>query len=149
MRWRNENIMRNLLLSFVLAIVTMQATVAVTPLWAGDGWYLLIPPRSEYNERADYLSGIKILDNKPLSQWGQEGAYDSASECESERSTLLNVNQNIYSKSSDAYLKALTAGTDKVVLETQRWATEMNNANVLAFMASRCIKSNDPRLRRK
>jgi hypothetical protein len=141
--------MRNLLFFiFVLAIVTMQAAVAVTPLWAADGWYLLIPPRSEYNERADYLRGIKILDNKPLSQWGQEGAYDSASECESERNILLIVNQNVYSKSSDAYLKALTAGTDKVVLKTQRWATEMNNANVFAFMASRCIKSNDPRLLR-
>ncbi len=51
----------------VVILLTLSAS-----LWAADGWYLLIPPRSEYNERADFLSGYKILHNKPLSQWGSK-----------------------------------------------------------------------------
>jgi hypothetical protein len=133
--------------SIALALSTISLAVATSP-WAADGWYLLIPPRSEYNERAAFLSGYKILDNTPLSQWGQQGAYDSASECEATRNVLLKVEQRVYSSSSEAYLKAVGAGTDSVVLKAQRFVTERNNANVWAFMASRCIRSDDPRLRR-
>jgi hypothetical protein len=130
-------------------IVVASALLLLTvPAWAADGWYLLIPPRSEYNEGAGFLSGHKILDTKPLSQWGQQGAYDSASECEATRNVLLNVEQTVYSKSSEDYVKAVGAGTDPVVLKIQRYLTESHNANVLAFMASRCIRSNDPRLAR-
>jgi len=129
------------------SLVVVILLTMVTSLWAADGWYLLIPPRIEYNERADFLSGYKILDNKPLSQWGQQGAYDSASECEAARNSLLMVEQRVHSKSSEDYIKAVAAGTDPVVLRTQRLLTETNNANVWAFMASRCVRSNDPRLR--
>jgi hypothetical protein len=118
-----------------------------TSLWAADGWYLLIPPRSDFNERADFLSGYKILDNKPLSQWGQQGAYDSASECEAVRNSLLMTEQRAYSSSSEAYVKAVGERTDPVALRMQRFSTEARNANVSAFMTSRCIRSNDPRLR--
>jgi hypothetical protein len=128
-------------------VVVILLAVATSP-WAADGWYLLIPPRSEYNRRADFLSGYKILDNKPLSQWGQQSAYDSASECEAVRNSLLMVEQRVYSLSSEEYVKAVGAGTDSVVLRTQRFLTETNNANVWAFMASRCIRSDDSRLRR-
>jgi hypothetical protein len=125
----------------VLSLVTAAS-------WAAGGWYLLIPPRSEYNERAEFLSGYKILDSKPLSQWGQEGAYDSASECEAARNSRLMVEQNVYSKSSADYVKAVGAGTNAAVLKFQRYSAEMNNANVSAFMASRCVRSDDPRLGR-
>lgn len=117
-----------------------------TPLWSADGWYLLIPPRSEFNERADFLSGYKILDNKPLPQWGQQGAYDSASECEAVKHNFLMAEQRAYASSSQSYVKAVGEQTDPVVLRVQRFGTEARNANVLAFMASRCIRSNDPRL---
>ena len=130
------------------SLVVVILLAVATSLLVADGWYLLIPPRSEYNERAAFLSGYKILDNKPLSQWGQQGAYDSASECEAVRNSLLRVEQRVYSLSSEAYVKAVGAGTDPVVLKTQRFLTETNNANVWAFMASRCIRSDDPRLRR-
>jgi hypothetical protein len=40
--------------------------VVAAPSLATSGWYLLVPPRSEYNERAECLSGYKILDDKPL-----------------------------------------------------------------------------------
>ncbi len=126
-----------ILLSFIVA----------TPLFAADGWYLLIPPRSEYNESAPFLQGYKILDKKPLAQWAQQGAYDSASECEAVKDTYLGVEHDVYSKSSGAYLKDVRAGKDPVILKAQRSLTEMHNANVSAFMASRCVRSNDPRLR--
>ena len=121
--------------------------IFATPLFAADGWYLLIPPRSDFNERADFLSGYKILDNEPLPQWGQQGAYDSASECEAVKHNFLMAEQRAYASSSQAYVKAVGEQTDPVVLRVQRFGTEARNANVLAFMASRCIRSNDPRLR--
>ncbi len=127
-------------------VVVILLSVA-TSVWAADGWYLLIPPRSEYDERANFLSGYRILDNKPLSQWGQQGAYDSASECEAVRTNLEMVEQGAYSKSSEDYMKAVGAGADPVVLRTQRLLAERNNANVWAIRASRCIRSDDPRLR--
>jgi hypothetical protein len=40
---------------------------------AGQGWYLMVPPRSEYNVNADFLQGYKIRSSEPLSQWGQQG----------------------------------------------------------------------------
>jgi hypothetical protein len=116
--------------------------------WAAGGWYLLVPPRSEYDERADYLRGYKILDGQPLAQWAQQGAYDSASECEAVRNSLMLAEHGVYAKSVESYQKAISAGTDPVVLNSHRRLTEMNNANVLVLMASRCIRSDDPRLAR-
>ncbi len=115
---------------------------------AADGWYLLIPHRSDYNERAAFLSGYRILDDKPLSQWAQEGAYDSASECEAARNSLTMAEQRVSAVSSEAYIKAVAAGTDAVVLNMQRLLAETNSAIVSALIASRCIRSDDPRLRR-
>jgi len=108
-----------------------------TSAWAASGWYLLVPPRSEYDERAEYLSGYQILDSKPLSQWAQQGAYDSASECEAVRNSLVLVEHGVYARSSESYLKAISAGTDPVVLNTHRLFNETHNANVSMLMASR------------
>jgi hypothetical protein len=130
------------------ALLVVALLPVATTSWAAGGWYLLIPPRSEYNERAEFLSGYKILDSKPLSLWGQEGAYDSAAECEAVRNSRLMTEQRVYSSSSEAYVKAVGAGTDPVVLKVQRFLTESNNASVWAFMASRCVRSDDARLRR-
>jgi hypothetical protein len=122
--------------------------LAGVPAWADGGWYLLVPPRSDYDQRAEYLSAYKILDNKPLSQWSQQGAYDSAAECEAVRSSLLNVEQRVYSKAADAYRQDLSGGADPVALRMQRFITETDNVNVSALLASRCIRSDDVRLRR-
>jgi len=130
------------------ALAAVVLLSVATPLWAADGWYLLVPPRSEYNDRAAFLSGHKILDTAPLSQWAQQGAYDSASECEAAKNSLLMTEQRVYSSSSEAYIKAVGAATDPVALKMQRLLTERNNANVSALMASRCIRRDDPRLRR-
>jgi hypothetical protein len=127
------------LVAVLLLVVAMSS--------AGGGWYLLVPPRSEYNERAQYLSGYKIFDRKPLSQWNHEGAYDTASECEAVRAGLMMTEQGVYSLSSDEYIKLVAAAADPVVVKLQRYLTETNNARLLAFMGSRCAASDDPRLR--
>ena len=46
---------------------------------------------------ARFSESYKILPNKPLSQWAQEGAYDSASECEGSRNVLVTVEEKHYS----------------------------------------------------
>jgi hypothetical protein len=130
-----------LLLGVGLALGGMVGTAG-----AGGGWYLLIPPRSSFNEHEAFLRGFKILDSKPLSEWGQEGAYDSAAECEAAKSSHVGVEQRYYEKSAEAYRKDLGANTDPVALKLQRYFTENANATVDAYLASRCVRSDDPRL---
>lgn len=91
---------------------------------AASGWYLLVPPRSDANDQAEYLQGYKILDTKPLSQWSQQGAYDTASECEAAKNTLLMTEHSFYSKSNEDYIKAIGANKDLAVLEHMRWTEE-------------------------
>jgi len=125
--------------SFALSCVVLSASAA-------SGWYLLVPPTSAYDEHAEFLQGYKILDNKPLAQWSQHGAYDSASECEAVKNSLLLTDHDFYSRTSADYLKALGEKKDAVVLKMMRLTTERSNANVNAWGSSRCIKSDDPRL---
>jgi hypothetical protein len=137
----------NSVLRFTWRIALICIALASAPsAFAGAGWYLLIPPISDFDEHAPYLQGFKILDAKPLSQWAQQGAYDSASECEAVKNSLLMTEHNFYAKSSADYIKAVGANKDSAVLKHMRWTTERSNANVDAWMASRCIKSDDPRL---
>jgi len=82
-----------------------------------------------------------------LSQWSQQGAYDSAAECEVSQQNSLSIEHSIYAKSSEAYVNAVGAATDPVVLKAQRYLVETHNAAVSAFMASRCIAGDDPRLK--
>lgn len=128
------------------SLVFVTLFVVATPLWAVGGWYLLTPPISEYNEGATYLSGYTILVNKPLSQWVQQGAFDSASDCEAVKDSRTRVEQDIFYKSHDAYRESL-GRTDQVVLKAQRLLTEGHNAKYSALWDSRCIRSDDPRLR--
>lgn len=113
---------------------------------AGNGWYLLVPPTSDYDEHSKYLQGYKIQDSKPLGQWSQQGAYDSASECEAVKNSLLLAEQKVFSMNSAGYLNALGSKKDVAVLKMMRLATERSNANVDALGLSRCVKTDDPRL---
>jgi hypothetical protein len=127
---------------------------------ASGGWYLLIPPRSEYNERATFLSGFRILTEEPLSRWLQEGAYDSAADCEGAKAALTLVEHRSFELSADEYRKSLSAdpkalgrGADGewfnvTLAKHKRFTAENYNASVDALSAARCIRSDDPRLRR-
>lgn len=121
--------------------------VLAPPLFAADRWYLLVPQRSEYDERSPFLQGIRILDTKPLAEWPQQGAYDSASECDGVRMKSLKRQRDIYSGSSEVYLRDAAANNDPAFLRAQRALIEVQHANVSAFKASRCVANDDPRLR--
>ena len=128
------------------AVLVCLALVATPSISATGGWYLLVPPSSPYDEQSQYLQGHKVLDTKPLSQWTHQGAFDSAAECEAVRNSQVMVAHNFYSKSSEDYIKAVGSSKDAAILKHMRWTTERANASVDALMASRCIKSDDPRL---
>ena len=132
----------------IIAISTAAAFVLVAPLTrAAAGWYLLIPLVGDYDERAEFLSSYKILDAQPLSKWAQQSAYDSAAECEAVKDSLIRVEQNFYSKQSASYIAAVgEKGKDAALLKHMRRTAERSNANINALTASRCIKSDDPRL---
>jgi hypothetical protein len=127
-------------------VLVFVALVTAPSASAATGWYLLVPPSSDFNEHAEYLQGFKILDTKPLSQWWQQGAYDSASECEAAKNTLLMTEHIFYSKLDENYIKAIGENKDSAVLKHMRYTAERANANVDTWTASHCIKSNDPRL---
>ena len=83
--------------------------------FAASGWYLFVPPRSHFVDGAAYAQGYKTLDTKPLSQWWQQSAYDSASECESVKNTLLMTERSIFYKLNESYSKAVGAKKDSDV----------------------------------
>ena len=139
--------MKNIAWLFGIAIIFV-VFAAAPPAFAAGGWYLLVPPTSDYDEHAEYLQGYKILDTKPLSQWAQQGAYDSALECEAVKDSLVRVEHNFYSKNSMDYIKAIGAKEDPAMLKHMKRTSERSNANVDALSAARCIKSDDPRLRK-
>ena len=132
--------------SSVLVCVALAGTPFITSAAEAGGWYLLVPPSSTYDEHSQYLQGYKVLDTKPLSQWAQQGAYDSASECEAVKHSQVMVAHSFYSKSSEDYMSAVGTNKDSAVLKYMRSTAEAANASVDALMASRCIKSDDPRL---
>src|SRR5713226_1848141 len=109
------------------------ALVAAPSIFAAGGWYLLIPPR-------DNNDLLKILDSKPLSQWLQQGAYDSASECEEVKNTLLTTERDFYNKSARRYSDALSAKEGGITLTMKESTMRNSNANAEAFQTSRCIK---------
>ena len=117
------------------------------PLFAADRWFLLVPARSEYDERSPLSQGFRILDKKPLFEWPLQGAYDTASECEGVRKKTLKLQHDILSRSSEAFLSDTAGNSDPELLKAQRALMEAQYANVSAFTASRCVGNDDPRLR--
>ena len=121
--------------------------ISAMPLFAADRWYLLVPARSEYDERSPLSQGYRILDKKPLVEWALQGAYDTASECEGVRNKTLKLQQGILARSSEAFLNDTAGNSDPEFLKAQRALMEAQYANVSAFTASRCVGNDDPRLR--
>jgi hypothetical protein len=133
--------------SFCLSVLGAMVLWTATSITAGCGWYLLVPPRSQYNEKAPFLRGINILTDSPLSKWNHEGSYDSSEVCETAKTSQILREQSVYAKSVEHHQELLREKTDVKVLALQRLLTEQHSANVDALMAARCIASDDPRLR--
>jgi len=125
-----------------------------------EGWHLLVPPRSPFDEKASFLQGIKVLTDAPLSKWGEADVFGVKETCETIKTSRLTTQKRIYAGSSEVYLKLLgdqaaaTARGDQKWLsehgpatKTQRWLTELQQGNTLALEAARCIATDDPRLK--
>ncbi len=80
-----------------------------------------MPPLSAYDKPQPYRNGYRVLTSTPLSQWGQEGAYDTAETCEAIKNTLLRVEQRVCEKTSQEFMRLVgSAKTDPAVLDFQR-----------------------------
>ena len=131
---------------FLLA--TISIVFAANLAEAACGWYLMVPPRSPYDKKAEFLQAFKTLVDTPLSKWHQAGSFDSSEACEMTKDSRTRVEHSVYSKASAEYIRLVgIKGTSEPELAMQRYLTEQNNANVDGLMAARCIASDDPRLR--
>lgn len=103
--------------SWVLALLVL-LIVNVAPAWAG--WYLLVPPL-EFNPQSKVAV---IRDDVPLNRWNQVGEFDSTSACHTVQRERLHE--------ADTHPIVDVAG---------------GNIAALLELASRCIATDDPRLR--
>jgi hypothetical protein len=115
---------------------------------AAGWWYLVVPPRSDYDEHAPFLSGYKILASEPLSEWRLAGIFDSVFNCEAKRGGLALAEHKLYYDDLGEYLKAQREQTAPELLRYERYNTEAHHANHSAYAASSCVSTDDPRLRK-
>jgi len=132
-----------------VSLVALAAALVLTHelAWAEKSWYLLVPPLSNYDEASKYLEGYKILTSEPLSKWDHAASYDTAVECETDKSTRTLVEGNRYEATTQEHHRLISANADKNQLKFQRLIVERANAQHWALISSRCIASDDPRLR--
>lgn len=116
---------------------------ATSPAQAAGWWYLVVPPRSDYDEHAPFLSGYKVLESRPLSQWKLGGIFDSILHCVARRDSLALTEHRLYTEVLGVYLKEERAPTDPELLRYDRYTAEVHNANYSAYSASRCVSSQD------
>lgn len=124
----------------ILAVLFFGATSSA---YAEGWWYLVVPPRSDYDEHAPFLSGYEILESKPLSQWKLGGVFDSVLRCVARRDALALTEHKLYTEELGVYLKAERVPTEPELLRYDRYTAEVHNANYSAYSASRCISSKD------
>ena len=85
---------------------------------------------------------------------------DSKEACEGGKAVRLSIEKSIYTKSSEHYIQVLedqaaakARGDEKWLsdhgpaIKAQRYMTESHQAGVRAYEASRCIASDDPKLK--
>lgn len=108
-----------------VVLITSVVCLLVPPLptptlaWAQDAWYLLLPPTTREG-------GFDV--SKPLREWKQVGAFDSALACERDRQRTREELEEMANS---------LRGKDSELA---------SRANVWLFFA-RCVHVSDPRLR--
>jgi hypothetical protein len=96
--------------------------MAAQPAFAG-GWYLMKPPLALTGATP---KGIGFDYHAPLSQWTQEGEFESFLECEYLRNIVSRASHEQQHKTQDVYIAEADHGA----------------------MAERCVATDDPRLQR-
>ncbi len=115
--------------------------------WAARSWYLVVPPRSDYDEHAPFLRGYKILENTPLSEWGLAGIFNSVVDCVAKRDLLALSEHRLYLDNLGEYLKSQAERTAPELVRYERYAAEVHHSHHMAYSASRCVSTEDLRLR--
>jgi hypothetical protein len=111
----------------------------------GD-WYLMGPPRTDYDKTAAYLRGYQVLSNRALNEWVLLDAFESQQVCESMRDFLRRAEESTYSKAATHYSQMMGQQTETPTLLLQRFMVEMYHANVRTYTASRCVSRGSPGL---
>jgi len=121
--------MRPLMIAAVLLLVGCRSTADVEPpagRTATGGWSLIAPPFSSF-EDSSRSGGLRVLDEAPLGQWSLIARFDNAHDCERSRQEtirfLTREDQNPTFSQGGAMLNRSRA------------------------MLSRCVPSDDPRLK--
>jgi hypothetical protein len=105
-------------------VLALLLTVSFTPAAAAPEWYLMRPPLSPV--------GDVVAIDAPIREWERVGVYGTAPGCEEARSELLRT-------------FALLTTDEKKALSPRQ--TGLVVVAELSAAGSRCIASDDPRLR--
>lgn len=98
------------------------------PAWAGNGWYLITPPGMKGENK-----------DQPLSKWDQMAAFEKVKDCETAKI-------NGYDKSFQDLQEALIPEHVPITPEQDK-SISLKRNTFMAFATSRCISSDDPRLK--
>jgi len=107
------------------------------------GWYLVVPQPDSPVKRPNFKA--------PLSQWNQMGAFDSAAACDKERESR----RQLALEALDQVKREIEALPDTGNRPLREVAPKVYQDDVtvsdfaLGITASRCIASDDPRLKGK
>ena len=112
------------------AFVVLATLLLPAASLAGQGWYLITPPVSEYPTES---TNGQVDGSAPLAKWGQSAAFDTAQECERERNAKT-------TKAWDTLKGLQTQERENILVKLQK----LLNTSVLV---GRCIASDDPRLK--
>ena len=124
--------------------------ITTNPRWeqitASGDWYLMGPPRSDYDKTAAYLRAYRVFSDRRLSEWNLLDAFESRQVCELMRDTLHRSEQSMYAKAASEYLKMTGAKPEPPTLSLQRLFVETHYANIRTYAASRCVHRDDREL---
>ncbi len=103
----------------------------------GRGWYLLMP----HDEKG------RVLVDQPLPKWKHIGSYDTAEACEADKALRFRLETRVYESALDDFWRASRAGASRAELKDKQWSVENTGMLWEAVSWSRCVASDDPRLR--
>jgi hypothetical protein len=107
------------------------------------GWYLMVPQPDAPGKAPNFKA--------PLSRWNQMGAFDTAAACDKERESRCQA----AAKALDEVEREIAALPDTGKRPLSEAAPKVYDDDVtvstfaLGIQASRCIASDDPRLKEK
>jgi hypothetical protein len=109
-------------------IFTAILVFVVSPAWAGQGWYLMMPPKaavagvSHTTTQAEF---VRRMHETPLKNWDHWRSFDTARACEQKRDEWSDETKELF----------------------KQYGTDDSRLLHKAVSVARCIASDDPRLK--